>query len=105
MAHARCLVNVEDTETHLALLHDIINKQLSVRQTEQLVKELSKPKAPVVQRKKEDLPETHAASRSALKQYLQSEVDIKRSRRGKGTLTIHFNSDKDFERIIKLIEK
>ncbi|MBQ3949348.1 MAG: ParB/RepB/Spo0J family partition protein [Bacteroidales bacterium] len=105
MAHARCLVNVEDTETHLALLHDIINKQLSVRQTEQLVKELSKPKAPVVQRKKEDLPETHAASRSALKQYLQSEVDIKRSRRGKGTLTIHFNSDKDFERIIKLISE
>ena len=105
MAHARCLVNVEDTETHLALLHDIINKQLSVRQTEQLVKELSKPKTPVVQRKKEDLPETHAASRSALKQYLQSEVDIKRSRRGKGTLTIHFNSDKDFERIIKLISE
>ena len=105
MAHARCLVNVEDTQTHLALLHDIINKQLSVRQTEQMVKELSKPAAPVTTRKKEDLPETHAASRSALRQYLQSEVEIKRSRRGKGTLTIHFNNDKDFERIIKLIKE
>jgi len=52
----------------------------------------------------EDLPEVHAASQSALRQYLQSEVDIKRSRRGKGTLTIHFNSDRDFERIIKLIQ-
>lgn len=105
MAHARCLVNVEDTQTHLALLHDIINKQLSVRQTEQMVKELSKPAVPVTTRKKEDLPETHAASRSALRQYLQSEVEIKRSRRGKGTLTIHFNNDKDFERIIKLIKE
>ncbi len=103
MAHARSLVNVEDTETHLALLHDIINKQLSVRQTEQLVKEYNKPKKPAG-RKKEDLPEVHAASQSALRQYLQSEVDIKRSRRGKGTLTIHFNSDRDFERIIKLIQ-
>lgn len=102
MAHARCLVNIEDTETHLALLHDIINKQLSVRQTEQLVKELSKPSV-TPSRKKDDLPEAHAASRSMLKQYLQSEVDIKRSRRGKGTVTIHFNNDRDFERIIKII--
>ena len=105
MAHARCLVNVEDTQTHLALLHDIINKQLSVRQTEQLVKDLAKTKTPPVAKKKEDLPEIHAASRSSLRQYLQSEVEIKRSRRGKGTLTIHFNNDKDFERIIKLIKE
>ncbi len=105
MAHARCLVNIEDTDTHLAMLHDIINKQLSVRQTEQMVKELTKPKPQVSVRSKEDLPESYAASRSSLKQYLQSEMDIKRSRRGKGTLTIHFNSDKDFDRIIKLIKE
>lgn len=103
MAHARCLVNIEDPEQHLALLHDIINRQLSVRQTELLVKELSKPKPTSTLRKKDDLPEVHAASRSSLKQFFQSEVDIKRSRRGKGTITIHFNSDRDFERIIKLI--
>lgn len=105
MAHARCLVNVEDTESHLALLHDIINKQLSVRQTEHLVKELNKPKTVAVKRKKEELPEAHAASQSTLKQYFQSDVEVKRSRRGKGTLTIHFNNDRDFERIIKLIKK
>ncbi len=105
MAHARCLVNVEDTEAHLSLLHDIINKQLSVRQTEQLVKELMNAKVKPPIRKKEDLPEIHAASRSALKQYLQSDVEIKRSRRGKGTLTIHFNNDRDFERIVKLIHE
>lgn len=105
MAHARCLVNIEDPEQHLALLHDIINRQLSVHQTEQLVKDLSKPKPSATSHKKEDLPETHAASRSALKQYLQSEVEIKRSRRGKGTLTIHFNNDRDFERIMRLIKE
>lgn len=105
MAHARCLVNIEDPEQHLALLHDIINRQLSVRQTEQLVKEFTKPKPAPPARKKDDLPELHAASRSSLKQYLQSEVDIKRSRRGKGTVTIHFNNDRDFERIMNLINK
>lgn len=104
MAHARCLVNIEDPEQHLSLLHDIINRQLSVHQTEQMVKELSNPRPAPVGRKKDDLPEVHAASRSALKQYLQSEVEIKRSRRGKGTVTIHFNNDRDFERIMKLIK-
>ena len=36
MAHARALVNVEDPERHLAILHDIVNRHLSVHQTEQM---------------------------------------------------------------------
>ena len=35
----------------------------------------------------------------------QSAVEIKRSQRGKGSLTILFNSDSDFERILSLLEK
>ena len=38
MAHARALAAVEDTERHLAILHDIVNRHLSVHQTEQMVK-------------------------------------------------------------------
>lgn len=105
MAHARCLASVEDTQQHLAILHDIISKQLSVRQTEQMVKEVAHPKPVTSIKQKDELPPVHAASRSALRQYFQSEVDIRRSRRGKGTLTIHFNNDRDFERIIKLIKE
>ena len=102
MAHARALINVEDPELHIALLHDVINRQLSVHQTEQLAKESkkSKPVSPVV---KEELPQTHNEGRSQLKHYLQSEVDVKRSRRGKGTVTIHFNNDEDFNRIMRLL--
>ncbi len=103
MAHARCLVNVEDPETHLSMLHTIIERNLSVHQTEQLVKTLNKPQPPIVPRSKDSLPTTHAARQSALRQHLQSVVDITRNRRGKGTVTIHFNNDADFERIMKLI--
>lgn len=105
MAHARCLVNIEDIDKHLELLSEIINKQLSVRQTELRIKELSaSPKTPKT-KKVSELPSRHAAEKSNLKQYLQSEIEIKRSRRGKGTLTIHFNSDADFERIVSIINK
>lgn len=105
MAHARCLINVEDPEQHLAILHDIINRNLSVHQTEQLVKNFGKPTITPIKNKKAELPEIHAARQSALRQLLQSEVEIQRSRRGKGTVTIHFNNDSDFERIMALINK
>ena len=102
MAHARALINVEDPERHLAILHDIVNRHLSVHQTEQMVKanrQPDKPRAAV----KPELPNAYCAAQSQLRQTLQSDVEIKRSRRGKGTLTIHFNNDEDFDRIMKLL--
>ena len=102
MAHARALINVEEPEEHLAILHDIINRHLSVHQTEQLVKAGKNEKKPRLAAK-EELPSTHSAAQSQMRQLLSSEVEIKRSRRGKGTMTIHFNNDEDFERIMKLL--
>lgn len=103
MAHARALINVDDPERHLAILHDIVNRHLSVHQTEQLVKANKQSSQPSVKSKSE-LPNTHSAAQSQLRQTLQSDVEIKRSRRGKGTLTIHFNNDEDFDRIMKLLD-
>lgn len=103
MAHARALINVDDPERHLAILHDIVNRHLSVHQTEQLVKANKQPTKPSITAKPE-LPTTHSAAQSQLRQTLQSDVEIKRSRRGKGTLTIHFNNDEDFDRIMKLLD-
>lgn len=106
MAHARALINIEDPEKHVALLREIVDRQLSVRQAEQLVKAAKQENQPkVVSRSKDQLPEVHSVAQSQLKQYLQSEVEIKRSRRGKGSLTIHFNNDSDFERLMKLLKK
>jgi ParB family chromosome partitioning protein len=102
MAHARALINVEDPEEHIAILHDIINRHLSVHQTEQLVK-AGKAVKKTSLTLKDELPSTHSAAQSQMRQMLGSDVEIKRSRRGKGTMTIHFNNDEDFERIMKLL--
>ena len=105
MAHARAMINVEDPENQLMVLHEIINKDLSVRQTETLVKALSTPKKTVLKQSDGDLPEMHSNAKHQLHEYIQSEVSIKRSRKGKGTTTIVFNNDTDFQRIIDLIKK
>lgn len=104
MAHARALVNVEDIELHRQILHAVIERHLSVHQTEEMVKH-AKKKPAVTAKKRGELPAVHTAAQSRLKEKLQSIVEIKRSQRGKGSLTIHFNSDSDFERILSLIEK
>ena len=102
MAHARALINVEDPERHLTILHEIVNRHLSVHQTEQLVKASKTPARPRVV-SKDELPIGHSVAQSQMREKLQSDVEIKRSRRGKGTMTIHFNNDEDFERIVRLL--
>lgn len=104
MAHARALAGVDDVQRHLEILHAIIERHLSVHETEMLVRE-DRPKQPAAVRRRGELPEQHQSAQSRLRERLQSTVEIKRSQRGRGTLTIAFNSDKDFERIMALLEK
>lgn len=103
MAHARVLAGVEDMERHMEILKAIEERHLSVHQTEEMAKQ-AKPTPKAAPKRRGDLPSMHSAAQSRLKDRLQSTVEIKRTQRGKGTLTISFNSDSDFERIIKLIE-
>ncbi len=104
MAHARCLINVANVDDHLAILHQIIERHLSVHQTEELVKSWGKETA-TTRKRVADLPALQAAGQSSLRQHLQSQVEITRTRRGKGAITIHFNNDADFERIMKMIDR
>lgn len=103
MAHARALAGVDDIERHLEILHAVLERHLSVHDTEQLVKS-GKPKPKVQAHRRGELPEMHAAAQKRLKEALQSTVEIKRTQRGKGTLTIAFNNDADFDRIMRIIE-
>ena len=104
MAHARVLAGVDDIERHKEILQAIEERHISVHQTEEMAKQ-AKPVPKVQPKRRGELPSMHSAAQSRLKDRLQSTVEIKRSQRGKGTLTICFNSDSDFERIIALLEK
>lgn len=107
MAHARAMISIDDVDKQMLMLHEIVGKDLSVRQTETLAKSLMAEAAPKPATKKnaqQQLPELHQQSKQQLKDYIQSEVEIKRSRKGKGSLTIYFNNDSDFQRIVKIIQ-
>ena len=99
MGHARALVNISDKSKQLIILKRIIDEDLSVRQVEMLVKDkpAKKPKAIV--------PESYKVQADALSKALKMGVKVSRDSKGKGSLTINFKNDEEFERLLDFINK
>ena len=105
MGHARTLVNIEDPDIQLGLLQEILSNQLSVRQTEGLVKsEKIKPASSNPKKAATPLPWQQERIRDDLARILRSNVELKRNNKGKGKLVISFDSDADLERIFDRLQ-
>lgn len=106
MAHARTIVNVDEEATQLQIYHDIIKNDLSVRAVEDWVRGVEK-KTPskTVKRKvtAQVLPYSFQKLTNDLSTHFKTQVDLKRTATGKGSITIPFASDMDLERIVKLL--
>ncbi len=95
MGHARALLALEDVAAQLYACRQIIDKSLSVRNTENLVNRM-KERPPRSQRRLED-PDLHALQEEMLK-ILGTKVLISGSR-SKGVLKIYYFSLDDLNRI------
>jgi ParB family chromosome partitioning protein len=105
MGHARAIINIENTELQLQILKAIVSKNLSVRDVERIVKELNGNlrlpgnKTPVV------LPDKYISARQGLSLRFDAMVEIRQNNKGKGSIVIPFISEKEFDRILSLLEK
>lgn len=104
MGHARAIISVEDQEKQIQIMNNIIQNDLSVRQVETIVSEINNPKELRERKKKKDLPETHKIIEKDLSKMLNSQIQITRSQRGRGVISIPFSNDKEFQRIIEIIK-
>ena len=100
MGHARALAGVEDTALQLKLYNDIVKKGLSVRALEKMIasagtKKTSNKKSPASPDAK-----TKAVI-DKLNNYFETKVDLHRDNKGKGHLTIRFNSDDELNAILE----
>lgn len=103
MGHGRALLGVENQDIQVDLYHKIVSENLSVRETENLVKQLQNPKKQTATAKKV----TYTISdrqKKVISQFFGSNVDVKVAANGKGKINIPFHSSEDLERIIKLLE-
>ncbi|WP_124981381.1 ParB/RepB/Spo0J family partition protein [Nonlabens xiamenensis] len=104
MGHGRALINLENLDQQLDVYQKILSDGLSVRATEQMVKELKNGSLSRKQTsKKKSLPDQVVSSTEKLNDYLDTKVATTMSSSGKGKITISYASKADFERIIKLI--
>jgi ParB family chromosome partitioning protein len=108
MGHARALVTIEDTDKQLSIFHQVIENNLSVREIEELVRNLDKEPEPAkkVQKKETVEPDKdYEELRAHLSKYFDSPVEFKRSEKGSGKIIISFKSDEELEKIIAVLDK
>ncbi|WP_299008136.1 ParB/RepB/Spo0J family partition protein [uncultured Tenacibaculum sp.] len=103
MGHGRALINVDSTTDQLNIYEKIVRDKLSVRQTEELVKNL---KAGTVAKaaKKKVLPNYISESVKDISDYFGHKIDVTVNNRGKGKISIPFHSEEDFNRIKNLLK-
>ncbi|RUA31365.1 MAG: chromosome partitioning protein ParB [Bacteroidetes bacterium] len=102
MGHARALISMEEVNDQLFVLKEIIEKELSVRQVEAIVRKIQN-KATKPQKTNGSLPYKYQQLNSQIKKKLNAPVEIKRSQKGKGKISIEFDSDKKLDQILNEI--
>jgi ParB family chromosome partitioning protein len=105
--HARTVLGIADENKQYELAEKIIEEELTVRETEELVKELNQPKTeeqPIKRGIKDpEAVRAYLAIAKDLKSVLGAKVNIKNGK-CKGKIEIEYYSDDELERIVGLIK-
>ena len=104
MGHGRAMITIEDQDIQADIYQKIVSQNLSVRDTEALVKKHQDGLKPAVAKPSKGSSFTVAEDqKKAFTNFFGAKVDVKVAANGKGKIAIPFHSEEDFNRIIKLI--
>ena len=114
MGHARALVPVDDPEVQLAFYEQIMEQGLSVRTVEEMVRQVTEKKklsceekpaeAATKPSRKPTLPEEFKILREHLCRYFHTNVQLTCDEKGKGRITIPFDSEIELEKLIGILD-
>jgi ParB family chromosome partitioning protein len=104
MGHARALITIENEENQLLILHRIIEKKLSVRQVEEIVRRLAEEQPLKKRSRNTILPFKFERVKDSLNKKLNTNVELKISTKGSGSIIIPFRSDEEFDTIVSKLE-
>jgi ParB family chromosome partitioning protein len=99
MGHARSLLGLDTIKAQSAALQTILTQGLNVRQTENLVTKLKGVKKRKSTKKDPKSPELKALEEE-LQSALGTKVRLTRSKKGTGTITVHYYSDEEFNTLM-----
>ena len=101
MGHARALINAGEVDKQLYVYNTIISKKLSVRQTEDLVKQLYKPAKPKADFKQKPLGQFNKIQ-DQLTSFFGTKVKLEHQKTGRGKISLEYYS---LEELNGLLEK
>jgi ParB family transcriptional regulator, chromosome partitioning protein len=100
MGHARALINVDTVDKQLFLFHEIKNKSLSVRQTEELVRKLYKESTGVKNSVKPTIPEAFKRIEDNLASHFSTRVKLNHNKKGEGSISIEYYSLQELNKLL-----
>lgn len=104
MGHARALLSSSKVEVQLSVYREVLEKSLSVRNVEALMRAYNNPEPKTSAKKKPALSPDFLKVQENLRAQFETKVSIKRKDANKGEIIIPFFSDNDFNRILDLLE-
>ena len=104
MGHARAIIGVDDVGKQLLMFREIIDKHLSVREAENLARELGNKSSITGKSKKgnENLSLEYKKIQEVLSSHFRNRIRLQRTQKGNGKIVIPFENDEDLNRILEL---
>ena len=106
--HARALINVKLEKNQINIYHDTVAHGYSVREVEQIVKTFADTVYKRISKEKTiktPHPFSHQKIIHDLSRKLDTSIELKRNKKGKGKIIIPFNTDENFKKIVEIINK
>lgn len=105
MGHARALVNIDTVDKQLFVFNEIKSRELSVRQTEELVRKLYKGQGGVAVKSsvKNSLPPAYKRIEDNLASHFGTKVSLAHSKNGSGAITLEYYSLQELNKILDLM--
>lgn len=107
MGHARTLISIDDSKQQIEVYYRVINEDMSVRQTEELVRHLQVAplRDPAKSEKKQKLNQDFKQLSDHLKTVFGTDVVFRINDKGKGKIVIQFENNDQMERILGLFDR
>ncbi len=103
VGHAKCLLSITEKDKQLDFYNFIISKNLSVRETEKMIREKDKKQAKIYN-KKIILSEKLKKEKRHLEEILDASVQIKSFKNGSWNIQITCNSEEELKNIINVLK-
>lgn len=101
MGHARAIITIEDDILQSKIVKEIIANELSVRQTESLVKKYNVSTSKLKTKVKINISDQLVNFSTELSKKLNARVKISKELSGKGKISIPFGSEEELNKIIE----